>query len=321
LLSELAGWIILLAGGSLAQQGPPDNQNTAETAPTERPRPATPASSPVKDAGPARLYRAACLECHDNDGRGAVGRDVFPRVPDFTSAKWHTSRSDADLRRSILDGKGKSMPRMRDKLGSIDVMLMVAFVRAFQGGNQVVEDEEQPAAVPAESTAPAPTPTTPPSLRPAPPSPLRVPAEKNQQGAALFQRFCARCHGADGIGARVRDTMPAIPNFTQDAWHHSRNDFELVVSILDGKNTQMPSFRDKVSRAAAQDLIAFIRAFDPSWSQPTGRNTANDFEARFRELVEELENLRRQSRTLSQPTAGEKASSGKRPSSAQPESE
>src|SRR5271165_3379364 len=48
---------------------------------------------------PLQVYRASCLECHDNDGRGGIVRDDLPTVPDFTVAKWHASRSDAELSR------------------------------------------------------------------------------------------------------------------------------------------------------------------------------------------------------------------------------
>ena len=88
-----------------------------------------------------QVYRASCLECHDSDGRGEVGRDASPTIPNFTDAKWQASRGDAELSHSILEGKGKSMPKMKNKLGSVQANQMVAFVRAFQGGKQVVEDE------------------------------------------------------------------------------------------------------------------------------------------------------------------------------------
>src|SRR5690348_1869418 len=60
-----------------------------------------------------KLYRSSCLKCHDTDGKGEIIRDTMPKVPDFTDAEWHATRSEADLRRSILEGKGKSMPPMR----------------------------------------------------------------------------------------------------------------------------------------------------------------------------------------------------------------
>jgi hypothetical protein len=72
----------------------------------------------------------------------------------------------------------------------------------------------------------------------------------------------------------------------------------LVVSVLDGKGTGMPAFRDKLSREQVRDLVAFVRAFDPSQERSAGA-APDQFEARFRELEKEFEDLRRQSRALS----------------------
>ena len=59
----------------------------------------------------------------------ASRRESVPQLPDFTDAKWHSSKSDAELAGSILQGKGKLMPKMKKKLGSVDVVAMVAFLR------------------------------------------------------------------------------------------------------------------------------------------------------------------------------------------------
>jgi len=261
-----------------------------EPAPAER----SAAEPPV-----IQLYRASCLECHDNDGRGGVVRDELPSVPDFTDARWHASRSDAELSRSILEGKGKSMPRMKKKLGSVDVKQMVSFVRAFQGGKQVVDDEPESPAAPSQSTGG--TTSTAVRLQSLERSPITQRDQNNREGGRLFQRFCARCHGPDGSGTGQRENLPRLPDFTRRAWQAGRSDPQLVVSVLDGKGVGMPSFRAKVLREQARDLVAFIRTFAPSPERPVSSDTA-EFEAQFRQLTEEFENLRRQSRALSSST-------------------
>jgi mono/diheme cytochrome c family protein len=234
----------------------------------------------------------------------------MPKVPDFTDAAWHATKSDAELSRSILEGKGKSMPRMRDKLGSVDVRQMVAFVRAFRGGKQVVEEgEETPAEPePERSAAPAPTART----SPAPSGPQRPAAEdtRSRDGSRIFGRSCAACHGTDGRGDAMRDNLPSIPDFSAHAWQETRTDPQLVISVLDGRGTGMPAFRDKVSREQARALVALIRSFDPS-RKPATRQTDDDFEARFQRLLAEFEDLRRQSGALS----GDAATAGDRPPS------
>jgi hypothetical protein len=88
--------------------------------------------------------------------------------------------------------------------------------------------------------------------------------------------------------------MPAIPDFTARAWHERRADSQLIVSILEGKGTDMPAFRDKVAREQARDLVAFLRGFAPGSKPQPAAAPADDFEARFRQLMQEFEGLRRQ---------------------------
>jgi hypothetical protein len=44
---------------------------------------------------------------------------------------------------------------------------------------------------------------------------LRSPEEEKRVVASLYNRYCIRCHGADGRG--VWD-IPDVPNFTNAAW-------------------------------------------------------------------------------------------------------
>jgi len=248
---------------------------------------------------PIQVYRASCLECHDSDGRGGVVRDVLPKIPDFRDAKWHSSRSDAELSRSILEGKGKSMRSMKKKLGSVDVMQMVSFVRAFQGGKQVVDDEPEAPAGEARSTEGTVSPLErPPALA------HSVASERDRssrEGRRLFQRFCTRCHGPDGRGTVMRENLPALPDFMRPAWQARRSDSQLVASVLLGKGAKMPSFDGKISREQARELVTVIRGFAPLPTR-TVSNTTDDFEEQYRQLIEEFEKLRRQSRALATST-------------------
>src|SRR4051812_7256365 len=62
-----------------------------------------------------------------------------------------------------------------------------------------------------------------PNSRADPPSPTQV-----------YRSACLRCHDRDGRGEAVRDTFPAIPDFTNPWWHASRADADLSRSILAG---------------------------------------------------------------------------------------
>src|SRR6516165_1252761 len=90
-----------------------DRRPASAAEPPAIPRGAEPDPPTTSPEAVIRLYRTTCLKCHDTDGKGEIVRDVMKTVPDFTDTAWHATRNDAELRRSILDGKGKSMPAMR----------------------------------------------------------------------------------------------------------------------------------------------------------------------------------------------------------------
>jgi mono/diheme cytochrome c family protein len=245
----------------------------------------------------AQVFRAECQKCHDSDGRAEFARETMPTIPDFTDPEWQSSRSDAELRRSILAGKGKSMRPMRDKLGAVDVQQMVALVRAFQGDKQGVLDEPEgrqrvAAAQPTDRRPPAPETVV------RPPRPRVDP--RAQVGSRLFRQSCTRCHGMDGTGAEMRASLPALPNFRDSAWHARRSDRQLEASILEGKGTLMPGFRGRLGAREAQDLVAYLRALGPGRAT-TPEPSPSDFEDRFRRLDQEFENLEREIRQLSPP--------------------
>ncbi len=261
--------------------------------------------SALPGTGPATaidIYRNSCVDCHDHDGKGGLVRDVFPKVPDFTDVRWHAMKSDAELSRSILEGKGKSMPRMKEKLGTVSVQQMIAFVRAFRGGKQIVADLAETSEVAALADRP-PTAGEPRGKAPASPrNDQRIAA-----GARLFRRHCAMCHSSDGKGTETRSSLPAIPDFTRLQWQESRTDPQLTVSVLDGKGTGMPPFQSKLTRQQARDIVRFIRTFAPGYTvQSVAGSSA--FDAEFGRLTREFEDLRQQLRSLSAPCAAEPAS-------------
>jgi mono/diheme cytochrome c family protein len=283
--------VVFSANVAVPANGPSPGRGAGSGAAERTPGPAVPQA-------PLRVFRASCLECHDGDGRGDSVRDVFPKLPDFTDEAWHAARTDSALGRSILEGKGKSMPRMKNKLGSVDVKEMVALVRAFQGGKLVVEEDPEPApeATSRPATTASPTGARPPATQP-------PPDRRNAgsgEGGRLFQRLCQMCHGADGRGALVRDNMPTVPDFTRREWQERRRDPQLMVSILDGKGTGMPPFRGKLVAGQVRELVARVRAFDPTRPQQATADS-DDFDARFQRLLKECVDLGRQVRALSPP--------------------
>ncbi len=57
---------------------------------------------------------------------------------------------------------------------------------------------------------------------------LRSPDEEKRVVAALFNRYCIRCHGVDGRG--VWD-IPGVPNFTSVRWQECRSDAQRAASF------------------------------------------------------------------------------------------
>lgn len=132
-------------------------------------------------------------------------------------------------------------------------------------------------------------------------------ADADADGAApLFRRLCQGCHGADGRNARRRANIEGLPDFTDSTWHERRTDVELVTSILEGKGTGMPGFRDRLSESQAKALVGRVRAFAPAGSDQrkprvSGDSAPNQFENELQRLQQQLDQLRRQLEELKTP--------------------
>ena len=179
------------------------------------------------------------------------------------------------------------MPRMRDKLGSVDVRQMVAFVRKFSGGKQIVDDE--PAAQ-GESGQPSnvkgidaivPRSTDCRTVR-------QEGREPSRGGRTLSETLLEM-----PFRQRNRDRNEAEP------FHNSRFHRPLLASgpersPVTGERPRRPwdghdsCLSGKVSREQARHLVSFVRAFDPRQARAVGA-VPDQFESRFEGLVKEFE--------------------------------
>jgi mono/diheme cytochrome c family protein len=241
-------------------------------------------------ASAVSLFRAHCLDCHAADGRGD---GPFPSIPNFTDPRWQTTQTDNQLAHAILEGKGKSMPAMKSKLSMAEVTELVVLVRAFEGGRQLIpEDEEVGKSSDADARRAATT------VRPDPPRAADARPAVSHSTSLLFQRSCRVCHAADGKGAGRRAAMPEIPDFSKRTWQERRSRTELTASIVKGRGTKMPGFGDTLSPEQVRELVELVRAFNPAPARPSSPSTG-DFDARLTQLQEEFESLRREYRSLS----------------------
>jgi quinol-cytochrome oxidoreductase complex cytochrome b subunit/mono/diheme cytochrome c family protein len=261
--------------------------------------PPTPIASQMS---PVHIYRAYCLACHDADGRGETVRKAMPEIPDFTNAKWQELRTDADLRHSILDGKGKFMLPMKDKVGEAEAGQMVAFIRAFHGRKQIIALEPQERPIVPEAVHPAIVAGPKVSI---PASGVTTPSAKMaarlRVATGLFRQYCVTCHGPEGRGTAMRASMPPIPDFTERTWQKGHSDPQLRVSILDGKGVYMPAFGSRLSTEQARDLIAYVRAFGAPEANAAAA-PASDFDKRFQQLQHQWDELDKQLHRLSPQT-------------------
>jgi mono/diheme cytochrome c family protein len=117
-------------------------------------------------------------------------------------------------------------------------------------------------------------------------------AEDVRSAPMLYAKHCAKCHKTDGTGSKNLST-PA-PDFTRTAWQRDRTDFQLRVSIRDGKGHAMPSFVERFSDKELKALTAHVRGFAPTHREEGASLPAGEFDARFRELELELAEMRRE---------------------------
>jgi serine protease inhibitor len=99
-------------------------------------------------------------------------------------------------------------------------------------------------------------------------------AVRIRTGAVLFRQYCFVCHGEDGTGSKIRPILPPIPNFKDPAWHKTKQDSELLASILNGKNAYMPSHSGRVTQEQAGCLVVFVRAFEPQSDKGSPKDQA-----------------------------------------------
>jgi hypothetical protein len=118
------------------------------------------------------LYNRYCIRCQGVDGRGVWD---IPGVPDFTDVRWQHYRSDVEIVRIIIEGRGAVMPAFRGTLALDEAWGMAHYLRSFVPGTEVskpVLRNPPGQATPAPAT-PAPAPAA--AAAPARVSSVRIP--------------------------------------------------------------------------------------------------------------------------------------------------
>ncbi|HUP78244.1 MAG TPA: cytochrome c [Pirellula sp.] len=74
------------------------------------------------------LFNRYCSRCHGVDGKGVWD---IPDVPDFTNGRWQQCRSDEQIVRLIIEGRGACMPAFRGTLSIEETWAMSRYLRTF----------------------------------------------------------------------------------------------------------------------------------------------------------------------------------------------
>ena len=96
----------------------------------------------------ASYFNRYCIRCHGVDGRGVWD---IPDVPDFTNDRWQASRSDGQLARIILEGRGAVMPPFRGTLTLEEAWAMARYLRTFAPGSETPRPDLKPSGGPSAS--------------------------------------------------------------------------------------------------------------------------------------------------------------------------
>ncbi|HYO64366.1 MAG TPA: c-type cytochrome [Pyrinomonadaceae bacterium] len=96
------------------------------------------------------------------------------------------------------------------------------------------------------------------SLGPAPRA-TTVALQSAPDGAALYSKHCATCHGKDGRAGTFKARFNRARDLTDAAWQAEAGDERLFNSIAGGRGRRMPAFRKKLSEAEMEALVRFVR--------------------------------------------------------------
>jgi hypothetical protein len=110
------------------------------------------------------VFTKYCIRCHGIDGRGVWD---IPDVPNFTNVRWQSSRTEGQIARRILEGRGAVMPPFRGTLSLEEAWAMARYIRTFIPGAEKSRPDygepEKPKTPPATPEPPKPAPPKPPS--------------------------------------------------------------------------------------------------------------------------------------------------------------
>ncbi len=179
-----------------------------------------PVAALAEDASAMRsAWRVFNNHCSSCHGRDAAGQ--VRRFPSLTDAAWQWGADEAALDATIRSGRQAAMPGWLAAAGEQGVGQLADYVLALSRGDG------------GDASVAA--------------------------GAAMFQRFCVACHGADGAG----NPLLGAPALNDTSWTYGGNRADVVASITNGRNGRMPAFGARLDDAQIRMLVAWLQAGAP----------------------------------------------------------
>jgi mono/diheme cytochrome c family protein len=85
-------------------------------------------------------------------------------------------------------------------------------------------------------------------------------------GATVYNRSCASCHGRTGAGdgPAAKQLNPPPSNLVDAEWKHGTNDGEIFAVVRNGiPKTAMKGFASKMTEHEIWDVINYVRSLSP----------------------------------------------------------
>jgi len=81
-------------------------------------------------------------------------------------------------------------------------------------------------------------------------------------GKALYQRYCATCHGLDATGGSGSDISPPAPDLTDAEWKRGSTDGEIFSVIKNGvpPELNMEPWGDRIKDPDIWNVVNYVRS-------------------------------------------------------------
>ena len=93
-------------------------------------------------------------------------------------------------------------------------------------------------------------------------NPVAASPDSLAAGKAVYQRYCATCHGLNGQGGSGSDISPPAPDLTDTDWKHGSTDGEIFSVIKNGvpPELNMEPWADRIKDPDIWNVVNYVRS-------------------------------------------------------------